>query len=553
MGTSANKAAPTSPDPRPTGDLEYLFRQKLGEAEVAPRFQLWEQLDHDLLVQQNETYRKRLLMHRWVAAACVLLLLSVGGWLSVQQLQPSTSPELAGTTTASRTAADYSATTAGRRAAAAQTGSLAKAGAVPAAQEEEELNLTTGLGKTAAGNQLLAALSQPEGGLMGEGASYTKGQQVGGQLAGAGSGTSAGFANTFSRNGSPVFAAYTPATTEANYSIKAGASTWDLLTARAARLGSALGRFTHPDTLKPSLLAAPPMLAAVMPPIEKEEEKKKRALGGWRFGGSHAVSAFNPNINFAQASTQSTVSAINNLAMLDSRGVQKVAYETGAAEYRQNLRAGVGQRVALTAARPAGKHWVLLAGVEAAEYRASSETSFSSVAQSETAYAGRATVAYQAASNSFSNSAAYARDAVGYTAAPRATSYRYRTVGVPVAARYGSQKTGVSLYAKVGAAVDLLLGSRVEVADEAAATQEYSLSTANSPYRQVIATVRGGGGVQYRPAGATWAILAGPTAEAGLTTLNRDPAQALLRRSRPYMVGVEASVEFGGGKAVTVH
>ncbi|MBW3130734.1 hypothetical protein [Hymenobacter profundi] len=545
MGTSANKAAPTSPDPRPTGDLEYLFRQKLGEAEVAPRFQLWEQLDHDLLVQQNEAYRKRLLMHRWVAAACVLLLLSVGGWLGVQQLQPSISPELAGTTPADRTATDYSATAAGRRAAAAQAGSLAEAGTVPAAQEDE-LNMAAGLEKTAGSNQLLAALSQPEGGLMEEGA-YTKGQQVG-----AGAGASAGFANTFSRNGSPVFAAYTPATTEANYSIKAGASTWDLLTARAARLGSALGRFTHPDTLKPSLLATPPMLAAVMPPMG-EEEKKNKALGGWRFGGSHAVSAFNPNINFAQASAQSTSSAINNLAMLDSRGVQNVAYETGAAEYRQNLRAGVGQRMALTAARSVGKHWVLLAGVEAAEYRASSETSFSSVAQSETAFAGRATAAYAVPDNSFANNYVAARPAVAYTATPRATSYRYRTVGVPVAARYGSQKTGVSLYAKVGAAVDLLLGSRVEVADEAAATRDYSLSTADSPYRQVIATVRGGGGVQYRPAGATWAILAGPTAEAGLTTLNRDPAQALLRRSRPYMVGVEASVEFGGGKAVTVH
>ncbi|MBC6612111.1 hypothetical protein H8B15_14375 [Hymenobacter sp. BT507] len=543
MGTSANKAAPTSPDPRPTGDLEYLFRQKLGEAEVAPRLQLWEQLDHDLLVQQNETYRKRLLLHRWVAAACVLLLLGAGSWLGVQQLQTATSPELATTTT--HAAADYSATAAERRA-AAQAGSLAEAGTVLAGQGKKELDMAAELGETSAGNQLLAALSQPEGGSMGRSA-YTRGQ-----LAGAGASASAGFANTFSRNGSPVFAAYMPATTEASHGTEASASTWELLTARAARLGSALGHFTHPDTLKPSLLAAPPMLAAAMPPVE-EEDKKKRTLGGWRFGGSHAVSAFNPNINFAQASAQSTASAINNLAFLDSRGVQNVAYEAGAAEYRQNLRAGVGQRMALTAARPVGKHWVLLAGVEAAEYRASSETSFSSVAQSETAYAGRATAAYQAAPNSFSNSAAYARDAVAYTATPRATSYRYRTVGVPVAARYGSQRTGVSLYAKVGAAVDLLLGSRVEVADEDAATREYSLSTANSPYRQVIATVRGGGGVQYRPAGATWAILAGPTAEAGLTTLNRDPAQALLRRSRPYMVGVEASVEFGGGKAVTVH
>jgi len=545
MGTSAHNAASTTPDPRPTGDLEYLFRQKLGEAEVAPRFQLWEQLDHDLLVQQNETYRKRLLVHRWVAAACVLLLLSVGGWLSVRQIQTTTTPELAASGVGHSAVADA----AGGQSATAATAALgtrraAEAGTIRSSQEAELGGDATG-GSLTATERMLATVSN-------EGNVPMLLPEYAGALT-TRAGATAAFGNGLTQSALPTFAAYTSAAAGAGHTAEAGGTTWNLLAARATRLSSALGRLTHPDTLKSALLAAPPMLAIMMPPTE-EEEKKKSVLGGWRFGGSHAVSAFNPNINFAQASSQTTTSAINNLAMLDSRGVQNVAYEAGAAEYRQNLRAGVGQRVALTAARPTGKHWVLLTGLEAAEYRASSETSFSSVAQSETAFAGRATSAYQVAPNSFSNSAAFAHDAVAYTATPRATTYRYRTVGVPVAARYGSpQKTGVSLYAKVGAAVDMLLGSRVEVANEAAATQDYSLSTTDSPYRQVIATVRGGGGVQYRPAGATWAILAGPTAEAGLTTLNRDPAQSLLRRSRPYMVGIEASVEFGGGKAAVAH
>lgn len=540
MGTSAHNAAPTTPDPRPTGDLEYLFRQKLGEAEVAPRLQLWEQLDHDLLVQQNETYRKRLLMHRWVAAACVLLLLSVGGWLSVRQLQTATVPVLAGTAAAGHSSVAVAAGH-GSATAPAHLDTSAKASASETGQGSEAIDETTDSDLSTT-DQMLAALAR--GGAPTLQAGYS------GRQAGRADASSA-FNNEMAKSALPAFAAYTPGATGISRSTNASGATWEFLAARAARLGSALGRFARPDTLKPALLAAPPMLAAVTSPAE-EKKPRKSVLGGWRFGGSHAVSAFNPNINFAQASVQATTSAISNLNALDSRGVQNVAYEAGAAEYRQNLRAGVGQRVALTAARPAGKHWVLLAGVEAAEYRASSETSFSSVAQDETAFAGRTTAAFQP-TNAFLNGAADAQAAVAYTTTPRATSYRYRTVGVPVAARYGSQKTGVSLYAKVGAAVDLLLGSRVEVAQQEAATQEYSLTTADSPYRQVIATVRGGGGVQYRPAGATWAILAGPTAEAGLTTLNRDPTQPLLRRSRPYMVGIEASVEFGGGKAVTAH
>lgn len=73
-----------TPDSRPTGDLENLFRQKFAEAEVTPRASLWEQLDHELLVQQNETYRRRLLGYRWAAAASVLLLAGGGTWLGLQ-------------------------------------------------------------------------------------------------------------------------------------------------------------------------------------------------------------------------------------------------------------------------------------------------------------------------------------------------------------------------------------------------------------------------------------------------------------------------------------
>lgn len=532
MGTSANNAASTPA--RPTGDLEYLFRQKLGEAEVAPRLQLWEQLDHDLLVQQNEAYRKRLLVHRWVAAACVLLLLSVGGWLGVQQLHPASAPALA--------EAMPAASPAFKAGPAPEEAVAATAAGVAAAEFGPDDNSSAAAGSASAARRLLAAL-QPRTGA-GETAGYVAGTGM------RSTSDAPALADKSLRNsGLSVPKAYTTAGGQSTGSSVASAG-WELLRTRPSRPGSAAGRFAYPDSLKPALRSAPPMLAFMTPPAEREE--KKSLWSGWRFGGGTAVSSFNPNINFAQASAQATTAAINNFAALDSREVQQVAYEAGAAEYRQNLRAGVGQRVALTAARPVGKHWVLLAGVEASEYRASSETSFRSVAQSQTAFAGKATAASQPAAGSFAGSNAAARAAVAYTATPQATAYRYRTVGVPVAVRYGSQKTGVSLYAKVGAAVDLLLGSRVEVANNEAATKEFSLGASDSPYRQVLATVRGGGGVQYRPAGATWAVLAGPTAEAGLTTLNRDPAQALLHRSRPYLIGVEASVEFGGRAAVVV-
>ncbi|MBC8083460.1 MAG: hypothetical protein H7Z21_09635, partial [Hymenobacter sp.] len=83
----ATSAPNSTPDPRPTGDLEHLFRQKFAGAEVPPRAGLWEQLDHELLVEQNNTFRRRLGVHRWVAAACLLLLFSVSGWALLHQWQ----------------------------------------------------------------------------------------------------------------------------------------------------------------------------------------------------------------------------------------------------------------------------------------------------------------------------------------------------------------------------------------------------------------------------------------------------------------------------------
>ena len=505
MATSANKNTP-APDARPTGDLEYLFRQRLGEAAVPPRLPLWEQLDHDLLVQQNDAYRRRLVTYRWLAAACVLLLLGVSGWASLRQLSAPTSgpAELAARQGNSPLADSQNVTSSAyANISGATTGHGATTGPLAASTGADASN--------SAGSPVALAL------LSSQGVSPRAGRDL--QLA------DAALAATF----------FSAASTASGNS----AEVTNPLAMRMAALGGY--SYNRPDTLKPALRAAPFMLAATSsaPP---ESEKPVVPAKRWRFGGSYATTAFNPNINFSRAGA-----GISSYAPANSVSTKSAnAYEAGAAEYRHNLRAGVGQRATLTAALAPTKHWVLMAGVEVAEYRASSETSYVLPEPTATAFTGNTTATYDynnAASSSFTSPAVY-------TAAPRPTNYRYRTVGVPVSARYGSGKSGVSLYAKVGAAVDLLLGSRVEVADTPAATREYSLRSSDSPYRQVVATVRGGGGVQYRPAGANWALLVGPTAEAGLTTLNNNPAQPLLSRTRPYALGLEASVEFGGGSAV---
>ena len=507
MATSANKNTNPAPDSRPTGDLEYLFRQRLGEAEVPPRLPLWEQLDHDLLVQQNEAYRRRLVTYRWLAAACVLLMLGIGGWAGLRRLAAPTSgpAELATRQKNTQSIANQSIISPGYANASGATGGRnAATGPLPVPAGVGAYN---GAGSTSTTG--LALLTR-------QGVSSRAGRDP--RLA-----DQALVPTFFPSASSP--GGYLP-------------ETMNSLTMRMALLSGY--SYNRPDTLKPELRAAPPVLATTQA-APSESEKSVASAKRWRFGGSYATTAFNPNINFSQAGAATSGYASANSAANKSAD----AYEAGAAEYRHNLRAGVGQRAALTAALAPAKHWVLTAGVEVAEYRASSETSYVLPEPTATAFTGNTAATY-----AYNNAADFSLvRPIAYNAPPRTTNYRYRTVGVPVSARYGSGKSGVSLYAKVGAAVDLLLGSRVEVADAPSATRDYSLRSADSPYRRVVATVRGGGGVQYRPAGANWALLVGPTAEAGLTTLNNNPAQALLSRARPYAVGLEASVEFGGGAA----
>ncbi|SMB96075.1 hypothetical protein SAMN00120144_0527 [Hymenobacter roseosalivarius DSM 11622] len=273
--------------------------------------------------------------------------------------------------------------------------------------------------------------------------------------------------------------------------------------------------------------------AAINAPQEAtEKEKPDRTRSKWRLSGAYAASSYNPNIDFSSGGLRNALGANPNNNVPSSADFYQGTYQNGATEYRDNLQAGPAQRIALAAAYPVTNRLTLATGIETAQQRATSKTS----------------VAFNDNTSAFAARSVSAQSYVGQ----RKTEFSYRTVGVPVAMRYGLAKTGWSVYAKVGAAVNLLLKSRTEIADSASSTRAYTLSTSDSPYRKVLTSVRGGGGVRYAPAAASWSLSLGPVAEAGLNTLNQNPGGSFFKRSRPYSVGLEASVEFGGQKAAAV-
>jgi hypothetical protein len=548
----ATSAPNPTPDPRPTGDLEHLFRQKFAEAEVTPRAGLWEQLDHELLVEQNNTYRRKLTWHRWVAAACLLLFFSASGWAILQKWQ-NAAPSLAGqrtATTDTRTGvaansqSNSAATAAGADAMASAKGQL-PTGNASADANNELLALEGGYAATDAGRSMQSQASGSEYGAYAAqiaAANQTTAQAINrnalrlarGYQSGDVAAGSVFTGSRYSNASSSVAAQFgTGYATESN----SGLLGWNGLTPRFANLrGGWLG--ARPDTLKASLLAVPqPGALAAAKDETQPPAKQWRRL---RLGGSYAAAAYNPNINFSRNDGRVNADAVTN-------ALRNYYQDDAETEYRRNLRAGFSQRVAVTAAYTLNKHWTLVSGVEAAEQHATSATSYGFIDGRQVSRQVADLFVNRGNANGFSPTMAAVAPA-----ATRKTSYRYRTMAVPVEIRYGSAKPGTSLYAKVGAAVGLLLGTRSELEGSPEATRLYSLTSSDSPYRQVQTSVRGGAGVRYQPAAASWSLALGTTTEVGLTTLNANPSQRVLNQSRPYSVGIEASVEFGSAKPAAV-
>ena len=92
-----------------------------------------------------------------------------------------------------------------------------------------------------------------------------------------------------------------------------------------------------------------------------------------------------------------------------------------------------------------------------------------------------------------------------------------------------------------------LLNVRTELAGNPETARSYSPFAGSTPYRRLNTLLRGGAGVRYRPANKSWGVSVGPTAEAGVQSLNSDTDKSFLQQNRPYSFGLEAGFEFNSG------
>ncbi|WP_044015940.1 outer membrane beta-barrel protein [Hymenobacter sp. APR13] len=537
-----------TPDPRPTGDLEHLFRQKFAEAEVTPRASLWEQLDHELLVQQNDTYRRRLLGYRWAAAASLLLLAGGGTWLTLQPNAPGVASAPASAASDLRNSGTPAGTAGASRSYEAGSyglqPSLAGVAANSFRQPTADPGAAPATGAASATDYTLASASAaPQAAPAADRASTYLPASFGQRF-----GLYEGRQPAATLSGSSLMQ-------EAGYTVVVGTAPWsagrniESVLSRAAGFGNTTATgFGRPDMLT-SMAAAPAassiLLAAaaprkqVSPAQQLEEEQPAPARRRrWKLSAGYAASAFNPNIDYSRASA---ISASNSVSFSPAT-FQVQAYEMAASEYRSTLQSGLGQQVAVLASYPLNNNWTVETGLAAGQQEATAASSWAFLD-------GKSTLASTLTADRNQSGAVRPNADLSL----RNVRYRYQTASVPVNVRYATNsKKGWALYAKVGAAVNVLLKSRTELEGVPEATTTYTLASTNSPYRKVMGSVQSGAGVRYQPANATWRLALGPKVEAGLNSLNDRPTGSFTRRSRPYSVGLEASVEFGNTTSTAV-
>jgi Outer membrane protein beta-barrel domain len=520
-------------DQQPKANLEELFRQKFAEAELTPRADVWDRLDHELLLRENQGYRRRLVGYRRLAAAaCALVTLGAGGWLVQHVSGPSAGTEIAAVDssaaarsaatrleaaaaqtplteagrTASRNGANgaaaegaeaTNANTATRRAAGA-TVAAASATSAPATGVDAVLNQLRDSFGSAPGSRL----AQPAGSLASRALAAIK-QTFGSQSASTTSATAGNLTpGSRLRPGATDAVdglASMAAGAEQNTAALTAAMPWsaDALQPVTARLR----RGARPDSLKASLLSAP--VLAAQPTDEEKEDKKNASISRWRWRGGYSAERFVPNMSSVTGSGV----ALRGIPSMNSSLAGRVAPD------QTKLQPGLAQRGHFGASVPLGKkHWTLLTGAELTSVSGNTDREMVKEFNSNTAD-------FQ----------------------PQTGRYHLTTVGVPVQVRYEGRRQGWGVYAAVGAAVNVLLRNRTAVGTMS--------STDDASYRRILASARGSAGVRYSPAGGQWQLNVGPEAEAGLTTLNANPTESWAQRTRPYAVGLSASVEFGGGKA----
>jgi len=540
--------------------LEDIFRNKMEEAEMAPSDNLWHRIEHDLDVQEKTYYKKQLVWFQRLAAACVILLLFVGGYVFYDH-QLDHKPIVATNVSANET---------GQAQSYPKPDNTQQNSSGPLLAQENQT------AKAKASNQKLKATQSQKNKINPDypsrQARNSKKQKDGQALEQeptflalndtAARHNVAQVSTAAQGSGFEVQSAFAASETEQNTTLDEGEEVNAILNKEISMLPllaiTNLGNISAPDSLKimaPVTIVAKPLpetYAAAAPEAEKQKTSR------WSFSGKYAPHYFNQHITLSQHNTSVSTPVVNNsLSSTANSSTVNQALE----EYDNNIQAGYSFNTEGGAAYKLNQNWALETGLAYTQNIATTTSSY--IFSNSQVSARYAQESFAFTDQDINNAALVGVPATALIAAisgtantngsnviqtqPFTTQYRYRLIGIPVKINYQTTIKGKSFYyASMGFLTNLLMQAHI-LSDSPRVPDLKYAANADSPYRnwQMAAVASVGKGFTLSK---NFNLKAGLEASQYLNTLADNPLYLAGRHGKPYTLGIAVSSTYTVGK-----
>ncbi|WP_299705175.1 outer membrane beta-barrel protein [uncultured Pontibacter sp.] len=550
--------------------LEEEFQRRLFDAEAKPAPDLWARIDHDLTVQENRNYKKRVLFYRQLAAACFVLFALTGTLLAyyyndnlnegAPQQGIASSPEAA--IPESITPEEAMKAYMEQQAA---TSTMAQA-ATEEVEEPATAVASTNRQKTASGLTESAVVAAAQG----SGDYYNAASGYGPYL-NYGSGAVAGRNRGFVSSGLPSTANFGAGETGTTPSSRyTQIITWESVTITFGN-GNTAGQ--QPLQQNQAFAAKPRSFAemndAYQAARQQQTTKPAEVLGGtlamektqkesantkrdsrWSLNLAYAPRVFEQNIGLPDPlSSGNTGNNTFRIAAGPSINASEDSYQNITAareEFEDSAQPAFSYAMEVKAGFKLKEKLKLLTGIGYSESTAKSKSNFivrqfwTKPRSNESYELNPSTFFLSSLNNGFtSDSVSVARTSESF-----ATEYKYRHLTVPVGLQYEHDVAkDWFVYAAAGVAANFLLESSVTTSNHEVQPVSFSANDQESPFRNVQLSSNASVGVGKRVS-PNLTLALGPEVRNYFSTLLADPEKASAPQGKPYAIGLNMSLNY---------
>lgn len=551
--------------------LEEEFQRRMFDAEASPAPDLWARIDHDLTVQENQDYRKRMLFYRQLAAACFVLFALTGallGYLYSGVSGPDAAqPGIAALPQPNKSKATEAVTPEAAEAAMAaylqrqaEPAAMAQLAPVVAAEPVARVKGPASPAGIATGTEGAAEgeSEQGKGSYYNAFAGYSpylgySAGPVSGRGLVSGGVQGSAFQGIGQGIGTPPAGRYTQIITWESVTITfgnrqqlgaqpfAGNSTLAAKPKSFVELNEAQKAAGKQQTEQMSGKLA----------FEKTAKEAGKSAGNsrWSLNLAYTPTYFEQNIGLLDPLTASQHNRMGLNASGNPVNASQESYQNLSAareEYKDKTQPAFSYAMEAKAGFRLKERLKLLVGIGYSESTARTKSHFivrqfwQKPRSNEHYELGPSTLFMTALNNGFaSDSVSIARTGEAFT-----TDYKYRHVSVPVGLQYEHDiAKDWFVYAAGGVAANFLIETSVKTSNQEVQPVDYSPQDEDSPFRnmQMSSNLSLGVGKRLSP---NLTVALGPEVRNYFTTLVAEPEKAMAPQGKPYSLGVTMGVHY---------